>query len=129
MYLGEVEIRYNIYTDKSIRSGIRYRTMHSYQCGRCGRSSNVLQKADEPFFCGGCGSLIGIDPALKRWVVLYHEPHAKPLDFDAFICEAEDMEHAESQFEDACPDCDAFWVSQSDTVLGAVGEWQDTAVS
>ena len=64
MYLGTHEVKFNIYIDKTIASGVRYAMLHHYRCEHCGHEHNVKFRAEEPFFCGGqCQRLVGIEPA------------------------------------------------------------------
>lgn len=75
MYLGQREIQFNIYTDKTIRSGIRYGMRHIYQCDHCGHEHAILEQAIEPFYCSECvNRLVEIEPPFQ----LTRESNRKP---------------------------------------------------
>jgi len=65
MYHGVQERKFNVYVDKSIESGWRFRNLHIYTCDKCRREAAVLLKAEEPFFCE-CQSLISLEAATTR---------------------------------------------------------------
>ena len=64
---------------------------------------------------------------LKPYVVLYREHAAlfteTPM---AFICQAEDGDHAEEQCQDAVPDMEVLWVVETDNVDAAYKDYWDT---
>ena len=61
MYLGIREEQYNIYVDKSLRSGIRYARRHAYRCEHCGEEHllHIDFPAADPFYCD-CNRLVGV---------------------------------------------------------------------
>jgi hypothetical protein len=48
---------------------------------------------------------------LKDYVVLYIN-HNTPLVLETFLCQAEDIDHAEEQCLDAYPNADAVWIEE-----------------
>lgn len=60
---------------------------------------------------------------LTTYVVIYRQHNFLPFTFDCFVCMAEDMEHAEEQANNSCPDCDILGVEQTENVNVAVANW------
>lgn len=51
---------------------------------------------------------------LKPYVVLYRPEPVDGLHIpEAFMCQAEDGDHAEEQCEDAYPNCDIVWIVET----------------
>lgn len=68
MYLGERKETVRAWREKwmpgigsiSVPNGVRVRTVYTYQCEHCGRTTaGQLEKATEPFFCA-CGKIISL---------------------------------------------------------------------
>jgi hypothetical protein len=55
---------------------------------------------------------------LKQYLALYVE-REHPLEVMGFLCQAEDIEHAEEQCLDAYPTADVVWVEEGTDVEGA----------
>ena len=61
---------------------------------------------------------------LQDYTVLYRDDTLKPLDAPyAFVCQAEDTDHAEEQCEDAYPGCEIMWVVDTDNVHAAYNDY------
>jgi hypothetical protein len=61
-----------------------------------------------------------LDPALQTYTVLYRDDSLKPGDAPlAFVCEADDGEHATEQVEDAYPGCEVVWICSGVSVAEA----------
>lgn len=60
---------------------------------------------------------------MQHWIVIYRDVDAGPLDFDYFPCQADDMEHADEQCEDAYPGCSIIWAEQTDSPQAAIDSW------
>lgn len=55
------------------------------------------------------------DDGLDPWVVLYRDDSLLPLDPPlAFVCRAEDGDHAEAQCVNAYPGCEVMWTYLGD---------------
>lgn len=59
---------------------------------------------------------------LLPFVVIYFESHA-PLYPMFFTCEAEDVDHAEEQYENAYPGSTATWIVQTDDLNEAYDDY------
>lgn len=58
---------------------------------------------------------------MQPYVVLYRDQALLPFDTPfAFICQADDTDHAEEQTLDAYPDAEIVWVVQTDNVDAAL---------
>lgn len=64
-----------------------------------------------------------MESSLVPYHVIYREANWGPLDADIFTCQAEDMEHAEEQCENAYPDAEILWVNCHKTAEETVQEW------
>lgn len=62
---------------------------------------------------------------LKPWVVLYVIP-AESLIPQAFLCQAEDMDHADEQCMDAYPSATIAWAEEGTDVHRAYLNYWDT---
>ena len=40
-----------------------------------------------------------------------------------FICDADDIDHAEEQCQNAYPECNIFWVHKGNSIIDAENEW------
>jgi hypothetical protein len=70
------------------------------------------------------------DSFLKAYVVLYYEPVSPPANPPlAFVCQAEDADHAEEQCMNAYPTCCVAWVVASCSVSAAYNDYWASASS
>ena len=67
-----------------------------------------------------------MNDGLDEWTVLYREKGSLPADPpQAFICRAEEGDHADEQCRNAYPDCDVVWSYLGDSE-GAYREYYDS---
>ena len=66
---------------------------------------------------------------MKNYVVLYRiEEVLKPVDEPfAFVCMADNADHAEEQCTNAYPDCNVIWVYQGSDVNAAYVDYWEVA--
>lgn len=60
---------------------------------------------------------------MEKWNVIYRESDCGPLDFDVFVCYAEDMNHADEQCLNAYPECEILWSDTENEVEETVKNW------
>jgi hypothetical protein len=61
--------------------------------------------------------------------VIYRPKESKyPLDVEVFQCEAETVEHAEEQAEDAYPDCEILWIDQERDPQESIKNWYSVSL-
>jgi hypothetical protein len=67
---------------------------------------------------------------MKMYIVLYRiEEVLKPVEEPfAFICMAEDTDHAEEQCLNAYPDCRIVWVYKGTDVMAAYDDYWETSL-
>lgn len=61
---------------------------------------------------------------MKTHIVLYRDDSLKHHEHPfAFVCEAENADHAEEQCENAYPDADIVWVHEGEYIKDAYAEY------
>lgn len=60
---------------------------------------------------------------LKPYIILYREDNEVLIDPWGYKVMAEDLDHAEEQFENAEPHCEILWVVQTDDYYIAVEDY------
>ena len=64
---------------------------------------------------------------MQPYVVLYRDQALLPFDSPcAFMCQADDSDHAEEQTLDAYPDAEIVWVAQTANVDEALADYWGT---
>lgn len=64
---------------------------------------------------------------MQPYVVLYRDQALLPFDMPfAFMCQADDTDHAEEQCLDANPDAEIVWIVQTDNVDVALADYWGT---
>lgn len=62
---------------------------------------------------------------MKTYIVLYRDDSLEPCEAPfAFVCEADDANHAEEQLENAYPDADIVWVHEGEYIEDAYAEYR-----
>ena len=57
---------------------------------------------------------------MEKYTVLYNWGR---FGVYGFICDAEDIDHAEEQCQNAYPECNIFWVHKGNSIIDAKNEW------
>jgi hypothetical protein len=61
---------------------------------------------------------------LEHYNVVYRRFESEyVLDVEVFLCQADDIEHAEEQVENAYPDCEILWVDQEKDPNESILNW------
>jgi hypothetical protein len=61
---------------------------------------------------------------METYIVLYRDEGMIFLDEPlGFMCEAEDVDHAEEQCRDAYPNCETVWVYKGDDMAQALSDY------